>query len=67
MRGFLVLAARILVSGALLYFALRGVNFAGISSRLDQSSTRLFAGWMAMAILVNLLQIAFGAMRWTIS
>jgi glycosyltransferase 2 family protein len=64
MRGFLVLAARILVSGALLYFALRGVNFAGISSRLDQSSTRLFAGWMAMAILVNLLQIAFGAMRW---
>jgi uncharacterized membrane protein YbhN (UPF0104 family) len=64
MRGFLVLAARILVSGALLYFALRGVNFAGMSSRLDQTSTGLFAGWMAMAILVNLLQIAFGAMRW---
>jgi glycosyltransferase 2 family protein len=64
MRGFLVLAVRILVSGALLYFALRGIDFAGISSRLDQSSTGLFAGWMAMAIFVNLLQIAFGAMRW---
>jgi hypothetical protein len=64
MRGFLVLAARILVSLALLYFALRGIDFAGISSRLDHSSTGLFAGWMAIAILVNLLQIAFGAMRW---
>ncbi len=64
MRGFLALAARILVSGALLYIALRGVNFAGISSRLDQTSAGLFAGWMAVAVLVNLLQIAFGAMRW---
>jgi hypothetical protein len=32
MRGFLVLA--FLVSGALLYFALRGINFAGIQARL---------------------------------
>ena len=23
-----------------------------------------FAGWMAIAILVNLIQVALGAMRW---
>jgi hypothetical protein len=64
MRGFLLLAARILVSGALLYLALRGINFAGIQSRLNQTSTSWFFSWMAIAILVNLIQIAFGAMRW---
>jgi uncharacterized membrane protein YbhN (UPF0104 family) len=64
MRGFLVLAARILVSGALLYFALRGVDFAGIQARLNQTSASWFFSWMAAAILVNLIQIGFGAMRW---
>ena len=64
MRGFLVLAARILVSGALLYLALRGINFAGIQSRLSQTSASRFFGWMAIAILVNLFQVALGAMRW---
>lgn len=64
MRGFLVLAARILVSGALLYFALRGINFAGIQARLSQTSTGWFFGWMAVSVLVNLVQVAFGAMRW---
>jgi uncharacterized membrane protein YbhN (UPF0104 family) len=64
MRGFLVLAARILISGALLYFALRGINLAEIQSRLNQTSTSWFIGWMALAVLVNLIQIAFGALRW---
>jgi glycosyltransferase 2 family protein len=64
MRGFLVFAARILVSGALLYFALRGINFAGIKSRLDQTSASWFFGWMAISLLVNLIQVALGAMRW---
>jgi uncharacterized membrane protein YbhN (UPF0104 family) len=64
MRGFLVLAARILISGVLLYFALRGINFAGIQFRLNQTSATWFFSWMAAAILVNLIQIAFGAMRW---
>jgi glycosyltransferase 2 family protein len=64
MRGFLVLTARILVSGALLYFALRGINFAGIRSRLSETSTSWFAGWMALSILANLVQVALGAMRW---
>jgi uncharacterized membrane protein YbhN (UPF0104 family) len=64
MRGFLVLAARILVSGALLYFALRGVDFAGIQARLTQTSTSWFFGWMGISVLVYLVQVAFGAMRW---
>ncbi|QWG25118.1 flippase-like domain-containing protein [Bradyrhizobium sediminis] len=64
MRGFLVLAARILVSGALLYLALRGVNFAAIQSRLSQSSPAWILGWMALSVLVNIVQIFFGALRW---
>lgn len=64
MRGFLILAARLLMSGALLYVALRGVNFPEIQARLDQTSASWFFSWMAAAILVNLIQIGFGAMRW---
>jgi uncharacterized membrane protein YbhN (UPF0104 family) len=64
MRRFLILTARILVSGALLYFALRSINFAEIQSRLNQTSASWFAGWMAVSIFVNLIQIALGAMRW---
>ena len=36
MRNFLVLIARIAVSLALLYLALRGINFAAIQERLSQ-------------------------------
>lgn len=64
MRGFLVLAARILVSGALLYLALRGVNFAAIQARLSQSSPEWILSWMALSVLVNIVQIFFGALRW---
>jgi glycosyltransferase 2 family protein len=64
MRGFLVLAARILVSGVLLYLALRGVNFAAIQSRLSQSSTSWILGWMALSVLVNIVQTFLGALRW---
>ena len=64
MRGFLVLAARILVSGALLYLALRGVNFAAIQSRLSESSPAWILGWMGLSVLVNIVQIFFGALRW---
>jgi uncharacterized membrane protein YbhN (UPF0104 family) len=66
MRGFLLLAGRILVSGALLYFAMRGINLAGISSRLSQISTAWFLAWTLLSILANLLQVALGAMRWQI-
>src|SRR5262245_30761103 len=60
MRGFLLLAARILISAALLYFALRGINFAGIQSRLSQISV----GWMLLSVIATIFQIFLGALRW---
>lgn len=60
MRQLLVLAARILVSLALLYLSLRGINFAAIQTRLSQISP----GWMALAVLATLVQVFFGALRW---
>jgi len=60
MRGFLLLAARILVSAALLYFAFRGINFAAIQSRLSQISV----GWFLLAVLATIFQIFLGALRW---
>jgi len=64
MRGFLLLAARILVSGALLYFALRGINFAEIKARLGASNAAWFLTWMFLSIVTYLVQVFFGAMRW---
>jgi len=60
MRGFLLLAARILVSAALLYFAFRGINFAAIQSRLSQISP----AWMLLAVVATVFQIFLGALRW---
>ena len=60
MRGFLLLAARILVSAALLYFAFRGINFAAIQSRLSGIDPL----WVALAILATIFQIFLGALRW---
>src|SRR5689334_23947732 len=60
MRNFLILTVRIAVSLALLYLALRGINFASIQTRLSQISV----GWIALAILFTLLQIFIGALRW---
>jgi uncharacterized membrane protein YbhN (UPF0104 family) len=60
MRGFLLLAARILVSAALLYFAFRGINFAAIQTR--------FSGidpvWILGAVIATVFQIFLGALRW---
>ncbi|MBR1156992.1 lysylphosphatidylglycerol synthase transmembrane domain-containing protein [Bradyrhizobium sp. JYMT SZCCT0428] len=64
MRGFLIFAIRILVSAALLYLALRGVNFAEIQLRLKESGLGWLLGWMVLAVLVNLLQVILGAIRW---
>jgi glycosyltransferase 2 family protein len=60
MRRLLVLSARILVSAALLYLALRGINFAAIQSRVSQINL----GWIALAVLVTVVQIFIGALRW---
>jgi len=48
------------VSVALLYLALRGINFTAIESRLSQISL----GWIALAVLITVLQIFVGALRW---
>jgi hypothetical protein len=60
MRRILILSARILVSLALLYLALRGINFAAIQSRLSQINV----GWIALAVLITVVQIFLGALRW---
>jgi glycosyltransferase 2 family protein len=60
MRRLLILTTRIVVSLALLYFALRGINYAAIQSRLSQINL----AWIALAILVTVFQIFLGALRW---
>jgi glycosyltransferase 2 family protein len=60
MRAFLILLIRIAVSLALLYFALRGINFAAIQVRLSQISI----GWIVIAVVIALLQLYIGALRW---
>jgi glycosyltransferase 2 family protein len=59
MRKILPLSAKIVISGALLFFALRKFNFGDLVSRLDAGSI----GWTLLAILIALLQIAFSALR----
>ncbi|MGJ4892270.1 lysylphosphatidylglycerol synthase transmembrane domain-containing protein [Bradyrhizobium sp. HKCCYLS3077] len=60
MRAFLILILRIVVSLALLYLALRGINFAAIRERLSQISI----GWIVLGVAITLLQIFIGALRW---
>jgi uncharacterized membrane protein YbhN (UPF0104 family) len=60
MRKFLLVTAKILISGTLLYFALRGINLGELKKRVDQISL----GWIAFSIVVTLLQILLGAVRW---
>jgi len=64
MRGFLLLSARIAISGILLYFALRGISFAEIEARLNASSAPWFISWVLLAVLTNIFQVFLGAMRW---
>jgi glycosyltransferase 2 family protein len=60
MRAFLILLLRIAVSLALLYLALRGINFAAIQARLSQINI----GWIIVAIVITIFQIFLGALRW---
>lgn len=60
MRRILLSAAKILISAALLYFALRKVNLSDLAARLNIDS----AGWIALAIAVTFLQIFLGVLRW---
>lgn len=60
MRKFLLLSLRVLVSAALLYFALRSINFASVQERLSQINV----WWFVLAVVATLVQIALGAFRW---
>ena len=60
MRRILFSTIKILISAALLYLALRKVNFADLASRINIASL----GWLCLAIAVTFLQIFVGALRW---
>src|ERR1700755_2257461 len=60
MRRILLSAIKILVSAALLYFALRKINFYDLASRFDIATL----GWIALAVAVTFLQIFIGVLRW---
>ena len=60
MRRILLSTAKILISGALLYLALRKVDLSELFSRLTATSLL----WIAMAIAVTFLQIFVGVVRW---
>src|ERR1700737_2270665 len=60
MRRILLSTIKILISAALLYFALRKVNFSDLASRINIASL----GWIGMAIAVTFIQIFVGVLRW---
>jgi len=60
MRRILLSTAKILISAALLYLALRKVDLTELLSRFTASS--LF--WIGMAISATFLQIFVGVLRW---
>jgi glycosyltransferase 2 family protein len=60
MRGVLLLIARIAVSAALLYLALRGINFGALQARLSQINLL----WIGFAVSVCIFQAFLGALRW---
>jgi hypothetical protein len=61
MRRILFSTIKILISAALLYFALRKVNLTELASRINNLSS---LGWIAIAIAVTFLQIFVGVLRW---
>jgi uncharacterized membrane protein YbhN (UPF0104 family) len=60
MRRILLSTLKILISAALLYFALRKADLAALYARIDGSSL----GWIGIAIAVTFLQIFIGVLRW---
>src|SRR5215203_4151502 len=60
MRRILLSAIKILISAALLYLALRNVDFYELASRFNVASL----GWIGLAIAVTFLQIFVGVLRW---
>ncbi|UGV25892.1 flippase-like domain-containing protein [Rhodopseudomonas boonkerdii] len=60
MRRILILAIKVFVTAALLYFALRKVDFAELLSRIDAASF----GWLLLAILLAYVATCASALRW---
>lgn len=60
MRKTLLLLAKVSASAALFYFAVRGIDFSQVFSRLSQINPI----WIAIAIGVTLFQLWLGALRW---
>lgn len=60
MRRILLSTIKILISLALLYFSLRKVDLYDLASRIRVESL----GWIGLAIVVTILQIFLGVLRW---
>src|SRR5216684_1832718 len=60
MRRILLSTTKIVISAALLYFALRKVNLADLAARIHVESL----GWITLGIAVTFLQIFLGVLRW---
>jgi glycosyltransferase 2 family protein len=60
MRRFLLSTTKLLISAALLYFALSNANFSDLASRINIASL----GWIGVAIIVAFFQIFVGVLRW---
>jgi uncharacterized membrane protein YbhN (UPF0104 family) len=60
MRRIVLSTIKILISAALLYLALRNVNFFDLASRINIASL----GWIGLAIAATFFQIFIGALRW---
>ena len=60
MRRILLSSLKILISAALLYLALRKVDFHELASRFNVTSL----GWIGLAIATTFLQIFIGVLRW---
>jgi glycosyltransferase 2 family protein len=60
MHRILLSTIKIVISAALLYFALRKANFSDLASRINVASL----GWISLAIAVTFLQIFIGVLRW---
>jgi len=62
MRRILLTSLKIFVSAALLYLALRKVDFYELASRFDVTSLV----WLGFAVAATFLQIFIGVLRWRI-
>jgi hypothetical protein len=62
MRRILLSTLKVLISAALLYFALRKVDLFALASRASNLQS---LGWIALAVVSNILQLSLGAIRWS--